>query len=197
MRYCFLCLLLITLYACEERIASAAVIAGESTTGPVADTASVEAGQGFVIPVLYKNLKMGKDEHTRLVLQMYHAWDKQSVTEMEAVLADTVELNLPEGETYIAPRGKIIKGFVRERKKYRATDNEIIYALPLRNQDVNEDWVNVLVYNKWTNHNYTRDSMLFQDLWKVKDGKITYLLSLEQTPSRAEAMQLEKMMHPN
>jgi hypothetical protein len=39
----------------------------------------------------------------------------------------------------------------------------------------------------------TRDSMLYQDLWKVKNGKISYLLTLEQIPSRPGIKKLDEM----
>jgi hypothetical protein len=35
--------------------------------------------------------------------------------------------------------------------------------------------------------------MLYYDIWRLKDGKINYLLSFEQSPSRMEVEQLEKI----
>lgn len=151
----------------------------------------------FDIPVLYKNWELGSHQNTRIVLKMYQAWDGRSVEDMKALLADSVILDLPDGKRRAAARDKMVSSLLQDRKGYLSTSNNIIAAYPIHNNDKNEEWVSVLVYNKWTYNNQTRDSMLYNDLWKVKDGKITYLLTLEQTPSRGAIKQLDAMIAKN
>jgi hypothetical protein len=147
----------------------------------------------FDIPVLYKNWELGSHENTRTVLKMYQAWNQSSIKDMEVLLADTVIMDLPDSKRRTATKDKMIDDLLQARKRYLSTSNDIIAAYPVHNIDQNEDWVNVLVYSKWMYKDKTKDSMLYQDLWKVKNGKISYLLTLEQTPSRPGIKKLDEM----
>lgn len=160
-----------------------------------ADTTSHAAAEEriFDIPVLYKNWELGSHENTRTILKMYQAWNQSSIKDMEALLADTVIMDLPDSKRRTATKDKMIDELLQARKRYLSTTNDIIAAYPVHNIDQNEDWVNVLVYSKWMYKDKTRDSMLYQDLWKVKNGKISYLLTLEQIPSRPGIKKLDEM----
>ena len=71
--------------------------------------------------------------------------------------------------------------------------NGILAAFPIVNEDNGSEWVSVLVYNKWMYNDHVRDSSLYQDLWKIQEGKIRYMISLEQKPSRPGFKQLESL----
>jgi ketosteroid isomerase-like protein len=176
--------------SCSEKQSSG------SATNYNADSTSHAATEEriFDIPVIYKNWEFGSHENTRTVLKMYQAWNQSDIKSMEALLADTVTMDLPDSKRREAPRDKMISELVKARKDYLSTLNDIIAAYPIHNIDKNEDWVNVLVYSKWVFKDKTKDSMLYQDLWKVKNGKISYLLTLEQTPSRLGTRQLNEMI---
>jgi ketosteroid isomerase-like protein len=148
----------------------------------------------FDYPVLYKNWKIGDHDNTRLVLQMYKAWDKGSVRDVESLLDDTVTMDLPDGQRLTGAKDEMVADLLKRRKKYEYASNEILAAYPLVNTDNNDQWVNVLVYNKWMYNDRVRDSMLYQDLWKIKNGKITNLVSLEQKPSRPATKKLEEFI---
>ena len=187
----FICLLIFL--SCSEEQSSS------STIKDHADTTAYAAAEEriFDVPVLYKNWELGSHQSTRTVLKMYQAWDGRSVKNMTALLADSVILDLPDGKRRAAARDKMVSGLLQARKDYLSTSNNVLAVFPIHNNDKNEEWVSVLVYNKWTNKDNTRDSMLYQDLWKVKDGKITYLLTLEQAPSRGTIKQLDAMTAKN
>lgn len=193
MRLPLLFISLIFLLSCGEKKTSAnAISSNADTTNHTSTDTKV-----FDVPVLYKNWEMGSHENTRTVLKMYKAWDGKSIKDMEALLADSVIMELPDGKKRAAAKDKMIRELVKARNRYLSTSNEIIAAYPIHNIDQNEDWVNVLVYNKWMYADRVRDSLLYQDLWKIKDGKINYLLTLQLGPSRAGIQKLDEITRKN
>ena len=49
----------------------------------------------------------------------------------------------------------------------------------------------VMVYNKWTYNDGVKDSALYWENWRLKDGKIVYLNSLAQAPPKTLLKTLE------
>ncbi|ANE53132.1 hypothetical protein SY85_24325 [Flavisolibacter tropicus] len=181
------------LFSCNEKSSSTNAISSNADTPSQASTDVNTEDKVFDVPVLYKNWEMGSHENTRTVLKMYKAWDEKSIKDMEALLADSIIMELPDGKRRAAARDKMVEELVKARNHYLSTSNEIIAAYPIHNIDHNEDWVNVLVYNKWTYNDRVRDSLLYQDLWKIKDGKINYLLTLQLSPSRVGIKKLDEI----
>ena len=180
--------LLLLLFSCNQQSKSSTETAGSDTAMAKAPEENV-----FDYPVLNKHWKIGDHQNTRLVLQVYKAWDGKAVNDMEALLADTVIMDLPNGVRRSASNAETVKRLLKQRSTLLNASNEILAAYPLVNSDNNEEWVNVLTYNKWMYNDKSRDSMLYLDLWKIRDGKISYLLSLEQMPSHMGAKTLEKL----
>ena len=143
-------------------------------------------------PALYSNWEMGQRENINTVLSLYKAWDESSVNNMKDVFADSVILDLPSGRRVTSSRDKITDILVKFRSNFTSTANQVISIYPLVNKETNDEWVAALLYNKWTYKDKVRDSSLFQDLWKLQNGKIYYMLSLEQSPSRVSVKRLEK-----
>jgi hypothetical protein len=170
-----------------------------SADGVSNDTTTAKAPEEkmFDYPVLNKNWEIGNHQNTRLVLQVYKSWDNKAVEDMEALFADTVMMDMPNGVRRLASKTETVKRLLGQRKTLSTASNEILAAYPLLNSDNNDEWVNVLTYNKWTYKDRSRDSMLYMDLWKIRDGKVSYLVSLEQMPSRMGAKALEKMAQRN
>ncbi|MCU7548341.1 nuclear transport factor 2 family protein [Chitinophagaceae bacterium LB-8] len=146
-------------------------------------------------PVRLKHWQIGNHENIRTVLKMYKAWDEKSISEMKSLIADSMTYDMPDGRRGKADRDAMIDRLLKKRAGLQFASNDVIAAFPLKNLDENEEWVMALVYNKWAYKDRIRDSMLYQDIWKIKDGKISYLLSLEQSPSRVGAKTLEKMIN--
>lgn len=144
-------------------------------------------------PALYSNWEIGKRENMNTVLSLYKAWDETSVDNIKSLFADSVILDLPAGRRITSSRDNITDLLVKYRNAYNATSNQVLSIYPILNKETNDEWVAVLLYNKWTYKDNTRDSSLFQDLWKLQNGKIYYMLSLEQSPSRTSVKRLEKL----
>jgi len=144
-------------------------------------------------PALYSNWEIGKRENVNTVLSLYKAWDESSVDNIKSLFADSVILDLPGGKRVTSSRDNITDILVKYRSAYKTTANQVISIYPLLNKETNDEWVSALLYNKWTYKDNARDSSLYQDLWKLQNGKIYYMLSLEQTPSRTGVKRLEKL----
>ncbi len=187
MRKLILPALLIFLIACNSKSNETAI---ESAT----DTAGTHVTEKiFDYPVLYKNWEIGNHENTRLVLQMYRAWDGKTVNGIRELLADSFIMELPGSVRRAAGREEMVNKMIQYRQNYLATNHEILAIHPLTNKDNREEWVMALIYNKWTHRNNVRDSMLYQDIWKIRDGKINSLMSLELSPSRLGYKRLEQL----
>ena len=143
-------------------------------------------------PALYSNWEIGKRDNMNTVLSLYKAWDESSVDGIKNLFADSVILDLPGGRRITSSRDNITDVLIKYRKSFAETSNQVISVYPILNKETNDEWVAALLYNKWTYKDKVRDSSLFQDLWKLQNGKIYYMLSLEQSPSRVSVKRLEK-----
>jgi len=142
---------------------------------------------------LYSDWEIGKRENMNTVLSLYKAWDESSVDTMKNIFADSIILDLPGKRRITSSRDSITGALIKYRSAYSTTANQVLSVYPLLNKETNDEWVVALVYNKWTYKDNTRDSSLYQDLWKLQNGKINYMLSLEQSPSRTVVKHLEKI----
>jgi hypothetical protein len=144
-------------------------------------------------PALYSNWEIGKRDNMNTVLSLYKAWDESSVDSIKNLFADSVILDLPGGRRVTSSRDNITDVLIKYRKSFAETSNQVISVYPILNKETNDEWVAALLYNKWTYKDNKRDSSLFQDLRKLQNGKIYYMLSLEQSPSRTTVKRLEKL----
>jgi len=166
----------------------------ENTTEPAPATSTEpQSLTPLIYPALYSNWEMGKRENMNTVLSLYKAWDESSVDNLKNIFADSVILDLPGGRRVTSSRDNITDILLKFRSAYKTTANQVISIYPLLNKETNDEWVAALLYNKWTYKDNARDSSLYQDLWKLQNGKIYYMLSLEQSPSRTGIKRLEKL----
>ncbi len=158
-----------------------------------ASTAEPQSLTPLAYPALYSNWEIGKRENMNTVLSLYKAWDESSVDNLKNIFADSVILDLPGGKRVTSSRNNITDVLIKYRKSFGETSNQVLSIYPILNKETNDEWVAALLYNKWSYKDNTRDSSLFQDLWKLQNGKIYYMLSLEQSPSRTSVKRLEKL----
>ena len=144
-------------------------------------------------PALYSNWEIGKRDNMNTVLSLYKAWDESSVDNIKNLFADSVILDLPAGRRVTSSRDNIADVLIKYRKSFAETSNQVISIYPILNKETNDEWVAALLYNKWSYQDNRKDSSLFQDLWKLQNGKIYYMLSLEQSPNRTNIKRLEKL----
>ena len=141
--------------------------------------------------VVYKNWEMGKPGHLKLILDMYTAWDNRKLDTMATYFADSAVFDFPEGSRM--KTGKNAEAIFRAwRHEYKETSNKPFSLMSLYNKDVDQEWVVAWLWNKWQYTNGKRDSMLYCDNWRIKDGKIVYLNCLQNRTTRALSKSLNE-----
>ena len=161
----------------------------EPETVPTTETS--KALPEFAYPVDRKNWTIGDPANTKTILDLYHAWDANDANTVAGFFADSAVLDLPHVMRRTVNKGDVYEKFGKARKQYTNTSHKIISAISLHNDDFNEDWVQILCYNKWAYQDGGKDSMLYFDNWRLKNGKVEYLNTLDQTPPKALLNKLE------
>ena len=161
---------------------------------PVLTAAATEVKEPlpeFAYPVAMANWTMGDPTHTKTILDVYKAWEKNDSAVFAASFADSASMDMPDARRLIFTQGNAYKRLYNARKQYRSVTNKIVSAYALHNEENNADWVLVMLYNKWTYKDGGKDSALFWENWRLKDGKIVYLNSLMQAPPKTLLKTLE------
>ena len=181
MKKLFFSALTVFIFSCQE----------EKKEPEIVPTETSKALPEFAYPVDRANWKIGDPNNTKLVLDMYRAWDSNDGNAVAGFFADSALLDLPNAQRMVLSKDNVYERFGKARKQYTNTSHKIISAISLHNDDLNEDWVQILSYNKWSYQDGARDSMLYFDNWRLKNGKIDYLNTLEQTPPKPLLKRLE------
>jgi len=135
-------------------------------------------------PVRYVNWEMGDFNNVVVVTNFYKLWDARQAEGIASSFADTVRLRLPEERSEIVvPNNQIVEKLIKNRSMYGYTSNDIVSAVSLRDKDTGEEWVMVTTYAKWKEKNGVRDSILYHDDWRIKNGKIDFLMSYNKLPT--------------
>ncbi len=152
----------------------------DNTLSP-ADNAKAE----FIYPVKHSEWEIGKPENINTVLDFYYAWDHNHADKIAQLFADTVKLRIPTERIEIdIPNSRVNVELRKNRRMYDSTSNDILSAVSLHDRESNEEWVMITTYNKWVWENGKRDSVLYQDNWKITNGKISFLTSFYKLPTK-------------
>jgi hypothetical protein len=159
----------------------------QSTAIDSSATKSQPAAVESTLPsfVLFRNWEQGDPENSQLILKTYQAWDNDSTGGMSTYFGDTTRFDLPDGRRFTMPNNTIESTLRKWRKNYKATSNIPFSLISLHNKDLDQQWVIAWTWNKWQYVDGTKDSMLYCDNWRLKDGKIVYLNSTENQPSKS------------
>ena len=124
-------------------------------------------------PVKYVNWEIGDFKNVKVITDMYKVWDEDQSKGVAVYFADTVRMRLPEVRNEIrVPNSEVNARMTANRSMYGVTDNDVISAVSLRDKDTGEEWVMITTYAKWTEKSGKRDSILYHDDWRLKNGKI-------------------------
>jgi hypothetical protein len=99
---------------------------------------------------------------------MYHAWDANTANAVAGFFADSATLDMPNALRMVVKKDNVYDKFAKARMQYTNISHKIISAISLHNDDLNDDWVQILAYNKWTYKDGGKDSMLYFDNWRVR-----------------------------
>ena len=157
----------------------------ESKQESPAPKESEEAAQSPLdYEVQYTNWEIGNSRNTNTILELYKSWDNRDSFDVDHLFCDTLYLRLPqEKHEKIVINPQINNMFGVDRKYFKKTKNKLLSVVSLHDKESGQDWVFATLYNSWTEKNGKRDSVLLQENWLLKDGKIHTLLSFEKTPT--------------
>lgn len=135
--------------------------------------------------VVFRNWELGDPGNSELIINTYGAWDSDSTGVMSTYFADTTRFDLPDGRRFTTTNISIEPTLRRWRKNFKETSNRPFSLISLHNKDLDQQWVIAWTWNKWRHADGSKDSMLYCDNWRLKNGKIVYLNSLENRPSKS------------
>ena len=161
-----------------------------------ATTATTEVSKVPYLPsyVVYKDWKTGKPENAEMIIRVYEAWDGKSQEEMASYFADSTTYDFPDGTRAITTNKNVATKFRQWRNSFGETSNIPFSLISLYNDETDQDWVIAWTWNKWVYKDGKKDSMLYCDNWRIKNGKINYLNSLENKPSKKLSKALNEIV---
>jgi len=159
-------------------------IAFLSCTGNNKETAAVPSADS-VGTEKHMYWEIGDNRNVNKIAELYQLWDAKKTFAAADYFADTFRLNTPEEKKErVVPNDQISKALEEARNSYKATSNDIISSVSLRDKVTGEDWVMVTAYSKWTEQDGTKDSVLYHEDWRLENGKINLLLSFFKIPPK-------------
>ena len=148
------------------------------------NTTSAKVKTSYSYPIRYSDWEIGNPDNVKTVLDLYHAWDNMDVNKVNSLFADTVRMRIPtERDEIVIPNSRINDALKENRGMYDSTSNSIVSAVSLHDRESNEDWVMINTYSKWIEKDGKRDSVLYHDDWRLKNGKIDFLMSFYKLPT--------------
>ena len=187
---CLYILLLAFVSGCNNEKTADTPSSGADTTNKKSEPTAETKSPDLPPYVVLKNWEAGNVQHTQLVLNVYKAWDSGASGEMESYFADSTKYDFPDGTRYTTTNKTVASKFRQWRNAYKETSNIPFSLISLHNKDLDQEWVIAWTWNKWRYDDGKKDSMLYCDNWRIKDGRIEYLNSLQNRPSKALSTRL-------
>lgn len=143
--------------------------------------------------VIFRNWEQGDPENSQIIFNAYQAWDSDSTGALASYFGDTARFDLPDGRRFTTNNNTIESTLRKWRKNYKQTSNIPFSMISLHNKDLDQQWVIAWTWNKWRYTDGNKDSMLYCDNFRLKNGKIVYLNSLQNLPSKPLLKTLDKV----
>jgi hypothetical protein len=119
-------------------------------------------------------------KNVQLVLKTYKAWETGKVSDAAAYFADTVAVDLANGEKYQLSRDSLLKITQGYRDEMSSSKINMISIVNLHSKDHNQDWVSVWYKQVDVQKNGEADSAFYNDLNHIQNGKIDYVTTFRQ-----------------
>lgn len=153
------------------------------------DTKTVEPAKtidrNLAYPAKRIDWEIGDFNNVKKVIEFYKVWDEKKSFPSADYFADTIRVHIPEtNRVLVVPNSEINKKLRENRAMYDSASNDILSAVALHDKESGEDWVMVTTYSKWIESDGKRDSLLYHDDWRLKNGKIDLLLSFQKVPPK-------------
>jgi ketosteroid isomerase-like protein len=143
-------------------------------------TASTSGNSSISFPYtanFSSKISIGKDSNSLVALNSYKAWEAGDMTALGNTLADSVEINFPDGSKFEGTRDSAVAMAKKFRDSLSSVKIDMDVWTPVHADDKNEDAVLAWYKETDTYKNGKVDSVYFHDINGIKNGKITFIES--------------------
>lgn len=153
----------------------------ESTsTGDSATTASDNTNYQYTADYSSK-FEMGNTKNVETIFGLYKDWDNNDLDNSKDKFADSVTMIFSSGDIMMGKRDSIIAQGKAFRNSLGTVSSQVHAVVPLRSTDKNEDWVLVWFKEYRTDASGKKDSIEFQETWRLnKEGKADLVYQYQQ-----------------
>lgn len=146
---------------------------------------SAGASVEFPYKMQYADWSFGDANNTKLVLDMYKAWEDNRMEDAAKAFGDSTTYDFHDGTRATTVKASALDTFRVWRSANSKMSYDIITAIPLRSKDKNEDWVSVWANAKWTAKDGKTDSAMHNGNWHIENGRIVAVIFLEKKPTKS------------
>src|SRR5215203_2208455 len=127
--------------------------------------------------------EMGNPKNVKTIFDLFTDWDNNNLDNAKDKFADSVTIVPGSGDMMVGTRDSIMAQMKPYRNSLGTVNTQVHAVVPLRSTDKNEDWVLVWFKEYRTDDKGKKDSVEFQETWRInKDGKADLLYQYQQNP---------------
>jgi len=145
---------------------------------------STSSGTDIVMPytaTYSSKFEMGDAKNTKTILDLYKDWDNNSLDNSKDKFADSITLHFSDGTTMSGSFDSVTSAAKRFRNTLGTVTTTVHAVFPVRSSDKNENWVAAWFTEYHTDAKGKKDSVEFQETWRLnKDGRADLLYQYEQ-----------------
>lgn len=141
----------------------------------------------FVYHIIYSShLKIGKTEHSAIVLDLWKDFDDNTLDKGTHVFADEVTMDFADGTNFHGNRKDFMDAMKSQRstfKSFKSTIDAVVSLIPAAKD---ESWACVWGFQTCVTTDNKTSSVLINENWMFnKEGKVSYIRQFNAVPQPA------------
>jgi hypothetical protein len=120
------------------------------------------------------NFVAGNPTHGKMILDLWKAFDDNTLDMVDNLIADTIVMQASSGEM-VQGKERFMQGIKEYRNMFSTVKSTIEVWIPLRSVDRDESWVTIWGREEDTDKEGKVTTHMIHEIWKInKDGKIDF-----------------------
>lgn len=149
----------------------------EKKTDEQATAGAAEKKETAAVSYPYKaeyssDFSIGDPNHSKMVLDLYKMWEEGKIDEMKPLLADSVFIDVFDGNKFNNAADSFITFAKQMRAGYKSSMPAFDGWIPVHSNDKNEDYVLVWSRDYWTTTDGKSDSLRAHAYFLIKNNKV-------------------------